>query len=205
RAPCDFVVIMKIVSIPDSVWVISVEYQAGGISRLLFDQTRIRLVCQLEDIRFIIYTVPIDSSIPYSNHRVRVWIKGLDGAHLRLFKSDDFRIGSQLAFEPLAQGPGQVVFATRDRTTPAIAPYSSLLLIEPSKSSPRENVSSSSPVPPGNVNVNPIDRESRAEAEYQQRRMGITTSIGVGTGRSGGGANPFDESLPSYNAALGGL
>jgi hypothetical protein len=54
RAACDFVVILKNLSVPDSVWGISVEYQAGGISRLVFEQTKVRLHCQIEDIKFII-------------------------------------------------------------------------------------------------------------------------------------------------------
>ncbi|KAG8821880.1 hypothetical protein FRC19_007087 [Serendipita sp. 401] len=203
RAPCDFVVIIKSINITGSVWGISVEYQAGGISRLLFEQIKVRLHCRLEDIRFIIYTVPIDSSIPYSNHRVRVWIKGLDGAHIRLFKSDEFRLGSQLAFEPLTHGPGHVVFATRDRSTPTIALHSSLLLSDSPKPSPSENRELSSTPGSGTVESIP-DRELRAEAEYEQRRIGISVGIGGGArGSVSGGNLPFDESLPSYNAALG--
>ncbi|KAG8758560.1 hypothetical protein FRC14_007928 [Serendipita sp. 396] len=203
RAPCDFVVIIKSINIAGSVWGISVEYQAGGISRLLFEQIKVRLHCRLEDIRFIIYTVPIDSSIPYSNHRVRVWIKGLDGAHIRLFKSDEFRLGSQLAFEPLTHGPGHVVFATRDRSTPTIALHSSLLLSDSPKPSPSENRELSSTPGSGTVESIP-DRELRAEAEYEQRRIGISVGIGGGArGSVSGGNLPFDESLPSYNAALG--
>ena len=54
RAACDFVVIMKNLSAPDSVWGISVEYQAGGVSRLLFEQVKVRFHCQVEDIRFVV-------------------------------------------------------------------------------------------------------------------------------------------------------
>jgi hypothetical protein len=60
-------------------------------------------------------------------------MKGQDGVHQRLFKSDDFRIGAQLAFEPLLHGPGNVQFATMDDSSPTTALHSSLLHSEPPK------------------------------------------------------------------------
>ncbi|CAG8567289.1 3050_t:CDS:10 [Acaulospora colombiana] len=164
----------------DAVWGISMEYQAGGVARLVFEQSY--------------STVPIDSSIPYSNHRLRVWIRGHDGAYQRLFKSDEFRIGSQLAFEPLIRGPGNVVFATRDPASPAVALHTSLLISEP-KEQERPGLSRSMSI-----------AESRAEAEYEERRMGFNVGIGDGAATGSGSNLPLsgDEPLPpSYNATLG--
>jgi hypothetical protein len=148
-------------------------------------------------------TVPIDSSIPYSNHRVRVWIKGQDGVHQRLFKSDEFRIGAQLAFEPLLHGPGNVQFATMDESSPTTALHSSLLHSEPPKGSPSFN--GETPSTSRHSIIPGADRLAREQAEYEERRMGISVGIGngPGTGSGSGGNLPFDESLPSYNAALG--
>ncbi|KIM21966.1 hypothetical protein M408DRAFT_333165 [Serendipita vermifera MAFF 305830] len=202
RAACDFIVILKNLSALDGVWGISVEYQAGGVSRLLFEQVKLRFHCRIEDVRFVIYTVPIDSSIPYSNHRVRVWVRGLDGVYQRLFKSDEFRIGSQLAFEPLIHGPGKVVFATRDASSPAVALHSSLLHTEPPKGAAGmigdRGAASSSGHASGST---ALERNAREEAEYEARRMGISVGIGSGTGSGSGQNLPFDE-LPSY-ASLG--
>ena len=47
------------------------------------------------------------------------------------------------------------------------------------------------------------ERDARADAEYEERRMGISIGIGSGTGSGSGQNLPFDESLPSYTAALG--
>lgn len=153
-------------------------------------------------------TVPIDSSIPYSNHRVRVWVKGLEGVYQRLFKSDEFRIGSQLAFEPLIHGPGKVVFATRDASTPTVALHSSLLHSEPPKGGTQtvngRGEAGSSGYGASGTNTGLYDRDARAEAEYEERRMGISVGIGSGIGSGSGQNLPFDESgLPSYTAALG--
>jgi hypothetical protein len=147
-------------------------------------------------------TVPIDSSIPYSNHRVRVWVRGLDGVYQRLFKSDEFRIGSQLAFEPLLRGPGKVVFATKDDNSPTVALHSSLLHSEPPKGGVRTGVTEFSGNEASGTNLGVSEREAREDADYQGR-MGISVGIGTGTGSGSGGNLPFDESLPTYTASLG--
>ena len=120
--------------------------------------------------------------------------------HHRLFKSDGFRIGAHLAFEPLLHGPGQVVFATKDETSPTVALHSSLLHSEPPKGTGSRTGAAGSG---GNgVNGGIPEREAREDAEYQGR-MGISIGIGSGSGSGSGGNLPFDESLPSYTASLG--
>jgi len=76
-------------------------------------------------------TVPLESSLPYSNHRLRVWIRGQNGTHMRLYKSDEFRLGASLDFDRLVRGPGQVAFAAQDAHSPSIAYYTSLLPNDP--------------------------------------------------------------------------
>jgi hypothetical protein len=120
-----------------------------------------------------------------------------------LFKSDEFRIGAQLAFEPLLHGPGNVQFATVDESSPTLALHSSLLHSEPPKGNPLPNGEMPS-TSRHNTSLG-TERQAREQAEYEERRMGISVGIGSGAGSgSGSGGNlPFDESLPSYNAALG--
>lgn len=128
-------------------------------------------------------------------------MKGLDGVNQRLFKSDEFRIGAQLAFEPLLHGPGNVSFATMDASSPTIALHSSLLHNDPPKGSPVPNGNR-----PGTSRQSTMigpERQAREQEEYEERRMGISVGIGNGPGSGSGGNLPFDESLPSYNAALG--
>jgi len=72
-------------------------------------------------------TLPLESSLPYSNHRLRVWIVGQNGIHMRLYKSDEFRLGGSLDFERLVRGPRQVAFATQAPHSPATAHYTPLL------------------------------------------------------------------------------
>lgn len=66
-------------------------------------------------------TVPLESSLPYSNHRLRVWIRGQNRIHTRLYKSDEFRLGAFIDFSRLAQGTGHVAFAIPDPHSPATA------------------------------------------------------------------------------------
>lgn len=203
RASCDFIVIMKNLDPLGSVWGVSVEYQAGGISRLVFEQTKFRLHCRVDDIKFIIYTVPIDSSIPYSNHRIRVWVKGMDGICQRLFKSDEFRVGAELAFEPLLHGPGSVVFATKDASAPTITNYTTSLHTESPQEASSPSGSSEQPSQSRRPNGTTLSDRERSEVEYQEQRMGI--NVGIGNARvfsSVPSIAPFDENLPSYQAAL---
>lgn len=127
-------------------------------------------------------------------------MKGLDGVHQRLFKSDEFRIGAQLAFDPLLHGPGNVVFASVDPSCPTVALHSSLLSNEPPKAETSENFTTSRQT---TLFSGLEERQARDEAEYEGRRMGINVGIGNGAASGNTGNVPFDESLPSYNAALG--
>jgi hypothetical protein len=53
RAACDFIIILKHLT-SDAVWGISMEYQAGGVARLVFEQVKLRLHCPIEDVKFVV-------------------------------------------------------------------------------------------------------------------------------------------------------
>ena len=150
-------------------------------------------------------TVPIESSIPYSNHRVRVWLRGVDEIYQRLFKSDEFRIGSQLAFEPLLHGSGNVVFATKDSSTPAITSRTTSLHTESSQevASPGSERSTQTRGLDAAALSDRAREQQQSEAAYQEQRMGINVGIGNPRGYSSvPSILPFDEHLPSYQAAV---
>jgi hypothetical protein len=108
----------------------SLEYEAGGVGRTLFDDHRLRLT-HPGKISFVIYSVPITSTPPNASHRLRVWIctPSSDLAtstvsfpndsyiYQRLWKSDNFKVGSELNFEALGS---KTVIGLRDSRSPQI-------------------------------------------------------------------------------------
>jgi len=129
---------------------ISLEYETGGVGRLLFDNCHVHLDkdCDPQTIAFVIYSVPIMSTPPNASHRLRLWIRtpalpqspsssanslpDQSFIYQRLWKSDSFKLGSELNFGvlssklvmgvPDARGPQLVEKNSQQTSTRARTP-----------------------------------------------------------------------------------
>ncbi|KII94658.1 hypothetical protein PLICRDRAFT_33472 [Plicaturopsis crispa FD-325 SS-3] len=129
---------------------LSMEYEAGGVARTLFDDQHITFDCDPSAVMFLIYTISVSSNPPGGAHRIRLWVRTpgtgrdipLSTSHAtqqsfvyqRLWRSDDLRIGARLDFG----GLGKSVMAT---PAPGGPQYVSRQL----PLSPTESVSNSMP------------------------------------------------------------
>jgi len=118
-----------------NLYKITLEYEAGGVGRILLDDCRIRLDegCDPQTIAFVIYSVPIKSTPPNASHRLRLWIRTPASSqspsssatslpnqsfiYQRLWKSDDFKLGSELNFGALSS---KVVMGVQDARGPQV-------------------------------------------------------------------------------------
>jgi len=122
RTTIDLIAKWKIVG--DSVYMLSLQYEHGGVGRILFENMSMRLSCLPEDINFVIYLLPISSTPQGASHRIRVWLRSpitsMHGSHdsvlsirsfvcQRIWGSDEFKVGSALDFTAL--GPRTVMGA----------------------------------------------------------------------------------------------
>ncbi|KAI0068541.1 hypothetical protein BV25DRAFT_1866539 [Artomyces pyxidatus] len=96
---------------------ISLEYEARGVGRILFENLTVRLDCSPQEIDFVIYTMPISSTPQGASHRLRLWLRGprqssgppyrpVDGRSAssvcqRIWSTDDFKLGDMLDFTAL--------------------------------------------------------------------------------------------------------
>jgi len=98
----------------ENAYQLSLEYEAGGVGRILFDDICLCVDCDISTISFVIYTIPMASTPEGASHRLRFWIctpiassarLSSDGTSSytcqRLWKSDAFKIGALLDFESL--------------------------------------------------------------------------------------------------------
>ncbi|KAJ3545999.1 hypothetical protein NMY22_g2219 [Coprinellus aureogranulatus] len=109
----------------------SLEYEAGGVGGVVFEDVRLKLDIDPRTVSFLIFTVPSNSIPQGASHKLRVWIRTLvslsptardpslaqDAAYSlpfndsylyqRLFKTDDFKVGAHLQFEIL--GPKMIM------------------------------------------------------------------------------------------------
>ncbi|CAE6456334.1 unnamed protein product [Rhizoctonia solani] len=93
-------------------YLITLRYTAGGITRELCGNTRVRLNCSLDNISFIIYSIRQNSEPKKGRHKFRLWIRSaLGGICQRLWAGDDMWMGKELEFETVQQGTA--VFAQR--------------------------------------------------------------------------------------------
>jgi len=100
------------------VYACSLEYEAAGAGRPLFEDLRLRLDCEPKEVSFMIYSIPISSTPAGASHRLRVWLcspyRGPSPSispsassnresyvYQRIWKSDRFRLGAYLNFEAL--------------------------------------------------------------------------------------------------------
>jgi len=110
---------------------LSLDYEAGGVGRTLFDNQCLCLP-HPEKISFVIYSVPITSRPPNASHRLRVWIctpssdlptssvpsfQNNSYIYQRLWKSDNFKVGAELDFKALGS---KTVIGVRDGRSPQI-------------------------------------------------------------------------------------
>ncbi|KAG9317818.1 hypothetical protein JVU11DRAFT_2043 [Chiua virens] len=113
------------------IYTLSLDYEAGGAGRPLFEDYHLRLSCEPQTLSFLIYTIPVPSTPTGASHRLRVWIRtpappqlvngsssvGPSYLYQRLWKSDDFKIGAQLNFESVGS---KIILATRSHASEAV-------------------------------------------------------------------------------------
>ncbi|KAF5333192.1 hypothetical protein D9611_002736 [Ephemerocybe angulata] len=113
------------VRVQGNLYKYSLEYEAGGVGGGLFDDLRLKLDVDPRSVTFLIFTVPSNSVPAGASHKLRVWLRTLipvshgdpsaayvlpfNDAYVyqRLWKTDDFKVGSNLQFENL--GPKMVM------------------------------------------------------------------------------------------------
>jgi len=120
-----------------NLYKITLEYEAGGAGRILLDDYDIRLDedCNPHTIAFVIYSVPVKSTPPNASHRLRLWIRtpvtptspsssagslpnpNPSYIYQRLWKSDEFKLGSELNFGALSS---KVVMGVHDARGPRV-------------------------------------------------------------------------------------
>ncbi|KAF9226884.1 hypothetical protein BS17DRAFT_776283 [Gyrodon lividus] len=129
RAHVSFIVRWQLVEV--GVYGLSLDYEAGGAGRTLFENYQLRLDCEPQTVSFMIYSIPILSKPPGALHRLRFWLRtpptspspaSSVTSHLAesyiyqlLWKTDEFRVGSNLDFETLGN---KLVMAVRDPNSP---------------------------------------------------------------------------------------
>ncbi|KAL4081425.1 hypothetical protein V8B97DRAFT_24495 [Scleroderma yunnanense] len=125
RAHVSFIVRWR--SVEAGVYALSLDYDAGGVGRTLFDECYLRLDCDPQTVSFVIYSIPAISVPNGASHRLRFWIRtpctsvsptsSISSQHVesynyqRLWKSDDFKLGALLDFAAL--GP-KLLMAVRN-------------------------------------------------------------------------------------------
>lgn len=129
RAHVSFIIRWRLVEA--GIYALSLEYEAGGVGRTLFDGYHLRLDCDPQTASFMIYSIPAVSVPTGASHRLRFWIctpytspsptSSVTSQHTesfiyqRLWKSDDFKLGAFLDFDAL--GP-KLIMAVRDASSP---------------------------------------------------------------------------------------
>ncbi|KAH7916226.1 hypothetical protein BJ138DRAFT_996226 [Hygrophoropsis aurantiaca] len=115
RAHVSFILRWQLVEV--GLYSLSLDYEAGGVGRMLFDNYELRLDCEPQTVSFMIYSIPISSTPAGASHRLRCWLRTPYVSHSpvssvishptesyiyqRLWKCDDFKLGAKLNFEAL--------------------------------------------------------------------------------------------------------
>ncbi|KIJ69784.1 hypothetical protein HYDPIDRAFT_77734 [Hydnomerulius pinastri MD-312] len=129
RAHVSFIVRWRLVEV--GVYALSLDYEAGGAGRTLFDDYHLRLDCEPQTVSFMIYSIPVTSTPAGASHRIRFWMRtphvSLSPAssiasgpaesyvYQRLWKTDDFKLGANLNFEALGS---KLITGVRDPNSP---------------------------------------------------------------------------------------
>ncbi|KAF8550381.1 hypothetical protein OG21DRAFT_419815 [Imleria badia] len=56
-------------------YALSLDYEAGGAGKTLFENYPLRLYCEPQSVSFVIYSIPVPSSPAGASHRLRVWLR----------------------------------------------------------------------------------------------------------------------------------
>ncbi|KAG1805721.1 uncharacterized protein BJ212DRAFT_1391204 [Suillus subaureus] len=130
RAHVSFIIRWKLVEV--GLYSLSLEYEAGGAGRTLFENHYMRLECEPQIVSFLIYVIPVTSTPAGASHRLRFWLRtpfvsqspasstvsqSESYIYQRIWKSDDFKIGAGLNFEALGS---KLVMGVRDPDSPRI-------------------------------------------------------------------------------------
>ncbi|PPQ63143.1 hypothetical protein CVT24_005783 [Panaeolus cyanescens] len=116
RALVTFVVRWQQIS--NKLYRYSVDYEANGVGDTLVDDFRVRLDGDPRGVTFLIYTVPTNAIPAGASHKLRVWMRSLvpitndpgtsyvlpfndSFIYQRIWKNDNFRLGSRLDFDSL--------------------------------------------------------------------------------------------------------
>ncbi|KAH7887388.1 hypothetical protein F5I97DRAFT_1860039 [Phlebopus sp. FC_14] len=110
RAHVTFIVRWRFIE--TDVYALSLEYEAGGAGRTLFDDYHLRLDCEPQTLSFMIYSIPATSTPAGASHRLRFWLRTPFASqaepqpaesylYQRLWKTDEFKLGASLNFEVL--------------------------------------------------------------------------------------------------------
>ncbi|KAF8897904.1 hypothetical protein BD779DRAFT_1492913 [Infundibulicybe gibba] len=75
RALVTFIVRWRLIS--GKLYQYSLEYEAGGVSSMLFEDFRMQIDGDPRTVTFSIYTVPMQSMPAGASHRLRVWLRSL--------------------------------------------------------------------------------------------------------------------------------
>ncbi|KAF8317014.1 uncharacterized protein EI90DRAFT_3085683 [Cantharellus anzutake] len=114
-------------------FLISLEYELGGVTRTLCRNIDARITCPLTDISFVIYTIPARQTTTGSMHRLFLWIKSTASpppptsyrgspsqsiVYQRIWKTDSFHITGLTL--PLHLASDETIFARPDSRSPMV-------------------------------------------------------------------------------------
>ena len=98
----------------ESVYSLTIEYEAGGVGKPLLENMIVRLDFPPRDLGCHIYSIPLDSKPVGATHRLRIWLRSpspfnSEGdsfrtyTYQRVWSTDEFRIGGFLDFMDIDQ------------------------------------------------------------------------------------------------------
>ena len=117
----NFVIWCRWEALKETVYSLTLEYEAGGVGKALLENMVVRLDFPPRDLGCHIYTIPLDSKPAGATHRVRVWLRSpspfnAEGdsyavyTYQRIWSTDEFRVGGYLDFMDV--DPKRVILAT---------------------------------------------------------------------------------------------
>ncbi|KAG2129002.1 hypothetical protein DEU56DRAFT_818324 [Suillus clintonianus] len=130
HAHVSYIIRWKLVEV--GLYSLSLEYEAGGAGRTLLQDCYMRLDCEPQIVTFMIYAIPVTSTPPGASHRLRFWLRtpfvsqspassavsqSDSYIYQRLWKSDEFKLGSDLNFDALGS---KLAMGVRDPDSPRI-------------------------------------------------------------------------------------
>ncbi|KAF9236241.1 hypothetical protein BU15DRAFT_89284 [Melanogaster broomeanus] len=129
RAHVSFIIRWRLIEV--GVYGLSLDYEAGGAGRTLFENYQLRLDCEPQTISFVIYSIPVASMPPGASHRLRFWLRTPPASaspassvashpaesyvYQLLWKTDEFKVGACLDFATLGN---KLTMAVRDPNSP---------------------------------------------------------------------------------------